>query len=80
MKPSIQFLELIAKNPEKIFENYINKEINRRKNVSSIYDYVIENDDSSINESINEPINESTNVSTNVSTADKKKSSLMLEF
>ena len=76
MKPSIQFLELIAKNPEKIFENYINKEINRRKNVSSIYDYVIENDDSSINESTNE----STNVSTNVSTSDKKKSSLMLEF
>jgi DNA polymerase elongation subunit (family B) len=45
MKPSIQFLELIAKNPEKLFENYINKEINRRKNISSIYDYVIEQED-----------------------------------
>lgn len=40
MKPSIQFLELIAHNPEKLFQNYINKEINRRKNVSSIMDYV----------------------------------------
>ncbi len=43
MNPSIQFLELIAHNPEKLFENYINKEINRRKNVSSIMDYVCEN-------------------------------------
>lgn len=42
MKPSIQFLELIAHNPEKLFQNYINKEINRRKNVSSIMDYVCE--------------------------------------
>ena len=40
MKPSIQFLEWIAHNPEKLFENYINKEINRRKNVSSIMDYI----------------------------------------
>jgi DNA polymerase elongation subunit (family B) len=69
MKPSIQFLELIAKNPEKIFENYINKEINRRKNVSSIYDYVIDKDDSSTNENINENIKDN-----------KKNSSLMLEF
>jgi DNA polymerase elongation subunit (family B) len=44
MKPSIQFLELIAENPEKLFTNYINKEINRRKNISSIYDYVVETD------------------------------------
>ena len=68
MKPSIQFLELIAKNPEKIFENYINKEINRRKNISSIYDYVIdkdEKDDNSTNESVED---------------NKKNSSLMLEF
>ncbi len=42
MKPSIQFLELIAVNPEKLFDNYINKEINRRKNISSIMDYVCE--------------------------------------
>ena len=27
-------------NPEKLFDNYINKEINRRKNITSIYDYV----------------------------------------
>lgn len=40
MKPSIQFLELIAHSPEKLFMNYINKEINRRKNVSSIMDYI----------------------------------------
>ena len=40
MKPSLQFLELIAHNPEKLFDNYINKEINRRKNITSIYDYV----------------------------------------
>jgi DNA polymerase elongation subunit (family B) len=42
MKPSLQFLELIAFNPNKIFDNYINKEINRRKNISSIFDYVTE--------------------------------------
>lgn len=42
MKPSIQFLELIAENPKKLFQNYINKEINRRKNVSSILEYVNE--------------------------------------
>ena len=31
MKPAIQFLELLIERPEKIFEKYINKEINRRK-------------------------------------------------
>ncbi len=36
MKPSIQFLELISKKPEALFDNYINKEINRRKNMPSI--------------------------------------------
>jgi DNA polymerase elongation subunit (family B) len=54
MKPSIQFLELIAHNPEKLFENYINKEINRRKKITSIMDYVqndnIQNNDSDNNE------------------------------
>jgi DNA polymerase elongation subunit (family B) len=44
MKPSLQFLELIAKNPFKLFDEYIKKEINRRKNVSSIMDYVENND------------------------------------
>ena len=59
MKPSIQFLELIANNPEKLFENYINKEINRRKNISSIMDY-INNDNEQINND-NEKINEKMN-------------------
>jgi len=49
MKPSIQFLELIAHNPEKLFENYINKEINRRKKISSIMDYVGTNNNSDVN-------------------------------
>jgi DNA polymerase elongation subunit (family B) len=40
MKPSLQFLELIATNSEKIFDNVIHKEINRRKNVSSIFHYM----------------------------------------
>ena len=31
MKPAIQFLELLVDNPDKIFEKYINEEINRRK-------------------------------------------------
>jgi len=31
MKPSLQFLELISKNPEKIFDSLINKEINSIK-------------------------------------------------
>ena len=52
MKPSIQFLELIAHNPEKLFKNYINKEINRRKNISSIYDYVKVNDDNEPNNNL----------------------------
>jgi DNA polymerase elongation subunit (family B) len=50
MKPSIQFLEQIAMNPEKLFENYINKEINRRKNVSSVLEYVcIEDGENNLN-------------------------------
>ena len=40
MKPSLQFLELIATNSEKLFDNVIHKEINRRKNVSSIFHYM----------------------------------------
>jgi DNA polymerase elongation subunit (family B) len=49
MKPSIQFLELIAHSPEKLFQNYINKEINRRKNISSIFNYVIDDDNNDNN-------------------------------
>lgn len=40
MKPAIQFLEHIATNPEKIFDNYINKEINRRKKMYPVNDYI----------------------------------------
>ena len=45
MKPSMQFLEHIANNPDKLFDNYINKELNRRKNVSSIMNYIENNKD-----------------------------------
>lgn len=61
LKPSIQFLELIAHNPEKLFTNYINKEINRRKNISSIYDYVIEENKEPENEINNNVSNEINN-------------------
>ena len=45
MKPSKQFLEHIATNPDKLFENYINKEINRRKKINSVNDYLFEIDE-----------------------------------
>jgi DNA polymerase elongation subunit (family B) len=64
LKPSIQFLELIAHNPEKLFTNYINKEINRRKNISSIYDYVIEENNESgnqINDNFNNKVDNKVN-------------------
>ena len=44
MKPASQFLEHIATNPDKLFENYINKEINRRKKLSSVMEYVNPNE------------------------------------
>lgn len=31
MKPAIQFLEHVVKNPQKIFDSFINRELNRRK-------------------------------------------------
>jgi DNA polymerase elongation subunit (family B) len=34
--PTIQFLELLMKNPEKIFDRVVDKELNRRKNVKEI--------------------------------------------
>jgi hypothetical protein len=40
MKPTLQFLEHIAESPEKIFENYINKEINRRKKTDNVNTYI----------------------------------------
>lgn len=51
MKPSIQFLEHIANNPEKLFENYILKEINRRKKINPIMNYISNNNQKQINES-----------------------------
>ena len=52
MKPSLQFLDLIAVDPKKMFDNYINKEINRRKKISSIMDYVcIDNNSNHSNDS-----------------------------
>lgn len=40
MKPAIQFLELVVQNPEKIFEHYIMREMNRRKGVRPITSYI----------------------------------------
>jgi len=39
MKPAIQFLELIAKNPEKIFNNFLIREENRRSGIEPIMKY-----------------------------------------
>ena len=50
MKPASQFLEHIATNPDKLFENYINKEINRRKKLNSVMEYVNTNDIDDTNE------------------------------
>jgi DNA polymerase elongation subunit (family B) len=90
MKPSIQFLELIAKNPEKLFKNYIDKEINRRKNISSINNFVIEQNDSDndIDEDLEDymnnykPIDKTTKSSKKTSKASKKitKSSIVIEL
>ena len=49
MKPAKQFLEHIATNPDKLFDNYINKEINRRKKINSINNYIELNNDDEIN-------------------------------
>lgn len=43
MKPCISYLELIAKNSQKIFTDYINKEINRRCGKRSIITVIDEN-------------------------------------
>jgi len=40
MKPALQFLEHIATSPKKIFEYYINKEINRRKKIDNVNTYI----------------------------------------
>lgn len=43
MKPALQFLEHIAVSPEKIFNDYINKEINRRKKTDNVNAYITYN-------------------------------------
>lgn len=43
MKPSVQFLEHVVKNPKKIFDDYILREVNRRKGVKPMNYYFGEN-------------------------------------
>jgi DNA polymerase elongation subunit (family B) len=43
MKPSIQFLELLIKNPNKIFDKYINEEKNRRAGKLDVGMYLQDN-------------------------------------
>jgi hypothetical protein len=80
MKPSLQFLELISKNPEKIFDSLINKEINRRKNVSSVFHYINYKDEENKDEENKEEEEEKDNKSSNVPILNKKKSILTLEL
>jgi hypothetical protein len=70
MKPSLQFLELISKNPEKIFDSLINREINRRKNVSSVFHYFQSKEEEE----------EGSNISIKKPVLNKKKSMLTLEL
>ena len=53
MKPSIQFLEHIATNPDKIFKNYINKEINRRNKTTPVNGYMDTNTNTNTNTNYN---------------------------
>ncbi len=43
MKPSIQFLEHVVKDPKKIFDDYILREQNRRKGIKPVNYYFGEN-------------------------------------
>ena len=45
MKPSLQFLELIAHNPEKLFESYITRELNRRQGKKPLTYYFQQHED-----------------------------------
>ena len=83
MKPSLQFLELISKNPEKIFDSLINKEINRRKNVSSVFHYINSKEDEEEengDDGEDEENDDKVNKSSNVPVLNKKKSILTLEL
>lgn len=53
-KPAMQFLELIAESPNKIFNAYIMKEQNRRKGVRPIKAYFGANNDDDDNDNDNE--------------------------
>ena len=44
MKPSMQFLELISTNAQKIFDDIIAKETTRRKGMNLITEYLMGND------------------------------------
>jgi DNA polymerase elongation subunit (family B) len=48
MKPAIQFLELVIYKPEKLFENYNIREINRRKNILTLGYYANNNNNNKI--------------------------------
>lgn len=50
MKPSLQFLELIAHNPEDIFKDYIIKERNRQKGMAPICSLIGKSGDSEVDE------------------------------
>jgi DNA polymerase elongation subunit (family B) len=45
MKPSMQFLELISTNAQKIFDDFIAKETTRRKGMNLITEYLFDNDE-----------------------------------
>lgn len=65
MKPALQFLEHIATSPEKIFENYINKEINRRKKTDNINTYIGDNQNINYNSFDTSDNNDAKNISSN---------------
>ena len=55
MKPASQFLEHIIKNPQDIFDFYINKELNRRKKLVGVNNY-INNTNNNTNNIVNNSI------------------------
>ena len=71
MKPSIQFLEHIATNPDKIFENYINKEINRRNKTTPVNGYMDTNTNTNTNYNYDNDSNSSVIIGDDKCTTDK---------
>ena len=80
MKPSLQFLELIATNSEKLFDNVIHKEINRRKNVSSIFHYMKQTMDTDTEGTEGIVDTEGTGMGSSKKVLNNKKSFLTLEL